>query len=124
VRDANIFNALQSKSGSVHLRSQQTSDLPTVLAKTNSLDDAIIVKGTKEKKCTLDAYEECFGQNFDNSIVSKKKGFIRLDPNLEFPRMKPALDKWYQVSELSILNVITTVVKEHHLSFQDLQNLG
>jgi hypothetical protein len=45
------------------------SDLPTVLAetKTLALDDAIIIKGTKEKKCILDAYEECFGQDFDHS---------------------------------------------------------
>jgi hypothetical protein len=29
--------------------------------------------------------------------------------------MKPALEKWYRVSELLILNVLITVVKEHHL---------
>ncbi len=38
--------------------------------------------------------------------------------------MKPALDKWYRVSELLILNVIMAVVKEHHLSSYDLKNLG
>jgi hypothetical protein len=37
--------------------------------------------------------------------------------------MKPALDKWYWVSELSKLNVITMVVKEHHISSYDLRNL-
>jgi hypothetical protein len=87
-----------------------------VSAETNTLDEAIIVKGTKEKKRILDAYEERFGQDFDQSIVSKKKGKIELDPNLDFPCMKPALDKWYRVSELLILNVITTVVKEHQLT--------
>jgi hypothetical protein len=46
--------------------------LPTVSAETNTLDDAIIVKGTKEKKRILDAYEECFGQDFDHSIVRNK----------------------------------------------------
>jgi hypothetical protein len=40
---------------------QLTSDLPTVLAETNTLDDAIIVKGAKDKKCILDTYKECFG---------------------------------------------------------------
>ena len=30
--------------------------------------------------------------------------------------MKPSLDKWYRVAELTILNVITTVIKEHHLT--------
>jgi hypothetical protein len=46
------------KSNSLRSRPQQTSDLPTVSAETNTLDDAIIVKGTKEKKRILDAYEE------------------------------------------------------------------
>ncbi len=31
-----------------------------------------------------------------------------LDPTLDYPRMIPALDKWYCVSELLILNVIMT----------------
>ncbi len=51
-------------------------------------------------KCILDAYEECFGQDFDHSIVSKKKCKIELDPNLGFPGMKQALDKWYRVADL------------------------
>jgi hypothetical protein len=59
-RDTDIFNALQSKSNSLHSRPQRTSDLPTVLAETNNLDDLIIVKGTKEKKHILDAYKERF----------------------------------------------------------------
>jgi hypothetical protein len=37
--------------------------------------------------------------------------------------MKPALNKWYWASELSILNVIMTVVKEHHLSSRNLKYL-
>jgi hypothetical protein len=37
--------------------------------------------------------------------------------------MKPALDKWYRVSELLILNVIMMVIKGHHLSSHDLKNL-
>ncbi len=123
VRDMDIFNAFQSKSNLLHSWPQQTSDLPIVLAETNTLDDAIIVKGTKEKKCILDTYKERFGQDFDHSIVSKKKGNIKVNPTLVYPRMKPALDKWYHLSELSILNVITTVVKEHHLSSHDLKNL-
>jgi hypothetical protein len=98
------------------LRPQQTSDQPIVSAETRTLDEAIIARGTKEKKCILDAYEERFGQDFNHSIVSKKKGKIELDPNLHFPHMKPALDKWYWVLELLILNVIMTVVKEHQVS--------
>jgi hypothetical protein len=105
-RDTDIFNALQSKSNSLHSRPQQTSDLPTVLAETNTLDDAIIVKGIKEKKRILNTYKELFDQDSDHSIVSKKKSKIKLDPTLDYPHMYPALDKWYCVSELSILNVI------------------
>jgi hypothetical protein len=37
--------------------------------------------------------------------------------------MKPALNKWYWVSELLIMNVITMVVKEHHISSCNLKNL-
>jgi hypothetical protein len=44
VCDVDIFKSLQSKSDLLHLRPQQTSDLPIVLAETNTLDDAIIVK--------------------------------------------------------------------------------
>jgi hypothetical protein len=120
-RDVDIFNALQWKSGLLRSRPQQTSDLPTVSAETNTLDDAIFVKGTKEKKHILDAYKEHFGQNFYHWIVSKKKSKIELDPTLDYPCMKPALDKWYHVSELLILNVITMMITEHHLSFHDLK---
>jgi hypothetical protein len=118
-----IFNALQSKSDSFHLRPQQTSELPTVSAETNTLDDAIIVKEIKEKKRILNTYKECFHQDFNRSIVSKKKSKIQWDQTLDYPRMKPALYEWYRVSELSILNVITMVIKEHHLSSHDLKNL-
>jgi hypothetical protein len=92
-RDADIFNALQLKSDSFHLRPQQTSELPTVSADTNTLDDAIIVKGIKEEKHILNAYEERFGQDSDRSIVFKEKSKIKLDPTLDYPRMKPALGK-------------------------------
>jgi hypothetical protein len=59
--------------------------LPTVSAETNTLDDAIIVKGTKEKKRILDAYKECFGQDFDHSIVSKKNDIPGADSLLFLP---------------------------------------
>jgi hypothetical protein len=94
------------------------SDLPIVLAEANTLDDAITVKGLKENKHILNAHEKRFGQENNHSIVCKKKGKIKLDPTLDFPCMKPA------VSELLILNVITTVVKEHHLSSHDLKYLN
>jgi hypothetical protein len=58
VRDAETFNALQSKSGSLHSSPQQTNDQPIVSAETSTLDEAIIVRGTKEKKQILDIYKE------------------------------------------------------------------
>jgi hypothetical protein len=79
------FNALQSKSNSLHLRPKQTSDQPIVSAETSTLIGAIIVRGTTEKKRILEPHKELFGQDFDHSIVSKKKGKIELDPNLNFP---------------------------------------
>jgi hypothetical protein len=33
------------------------------------------------------------------------------------------MDKWYQVSELSILNIIGMAIKEHHHSSYDMMNL-
>jgi hypothetical protein len=90
------------------------------LAETNTLDDEIIVIGTKETKHILDAYEECFGQEFDHSIVSKKKGKIELDPNLDFPCMKPVLDKCIRAIDTECHH---NGVKEHHLSSHNLKNL-
>ena len=63
------------------------------------LREAVIVKGTKEKRCILDTYEKHFGLNYDDSTVSKKKGKITKDPTIICTRMKPFLDKWYRVSQ-------------------------
>ena len=39
--------------------------------------------------------------------------------------MRPSLDKWYQVGDLHLYNVITTIIKECRVSFlsEDLSNL-
>jgi hypothetical protein len=52
-RDADTFDALQSKSDSLHSRPQQTGDQPIVSVETSTLDIAVIVRGTKEKKLFL-----------------------------------------------------------------------
>ncbi len=85
VRDVDIFNALQLKSGSLLSRPKQASDLPTVLAEANTLDDAIIVEGTNKEKCILSTYKEPFGQDFDHSIVSEKKYVPGADSLLFLP---------------------------------------
>jgi hypothetical protein len=87
------------------------------------MDEAIIVRGIKEKKHILVAYEEHFGSEFNHSLVSKKKGKIKQDPDFHRSCMKPALDKWCRVSELWILNVIMMVVKENHLLSCNLKRL-
>jgi hypothetical protein len=54
---------------------------------------AIILSETKEKKCILDTYEEHVGLEFDHSIVSKKIGKIKQDPNFNRSCMKPSFEK-------------------------------
>ena len=83
-RNVENFNALQSKSNLLHSSPQQTNGQSIVSAETSTLDEAIIVRRTKEKKHILDAYEERIDKDFDHSIVSKKKGKIKQDPNLIF----------------------------------------
>ncbi len=81
--------------------------------------------GTKEKKRILEKYQVQQGSNYPDSIVKMKKGKTSDDIScLERSRMRPSLDKWYQVEEL-YLYVITTVIKECRVSLsdQDLFNL-
>jgi hypothetical protein len=120
---ANI-NALQGKSILLPTCKPPTNDQIVSPTEPNTMDTAIILSETKEKKCILDTYEEHFGSEFDHSIVSKKKGKTKQDPDFNCSRMKHTLDKWYRVSELLILNVITTVIKEHHLLPCNLKKLG
>ncbi len=37
--------------------------------------------------------------------------------------MRSSFDKWYRVLELMIVNVITTVIKEHHLTPTKLNSI-
>jgi hypothetical protein len=89
------------------------------------LGNAVIVRGTNEKRHILEEYKQKFGKNYNDSIVSKKKGKITDDPPMltRTTRMRPSLDKWYRVSELTILNFITTVVKEHCVTPSKLKTI-
>jgi hypothetical protein len=76
------------------------------------------VSGSKEKKCILEEYMSKFGSGYQESIITKKKGKIyHYEPlqSLASSRqcMKPSTDKYYQVNELTIYNVITIVVQEY-----------
>ncbi len=77
-----------------------------------SSNNSIIVKGTREKKCILMAYQGKFGLVYPELIVTRKKGKISDDTSLHHARMRPSLNKWYKVGDLHLYNVITTIIKE------------
>ncbi len=79
----------------------------------------------REKKHILIAYQEKFGSMYPESIVTRKKGKISDDTSLHCTQIRPSLDKWYQVGDLHLYNVITTIIKECRVSFsnEDLSNL-
>ncbi len=97
--------------------SDVNSKIITLLQTSNSVtashdmlsNNSIIIKGTHEKKCILTAYQEKFGSEYPESIVTRKKGKISNDTSLHCARMRPSLDKWYQVADLHLYNIITTI---------------
>jgi hypothetical protein len=70
-------------------------------------------------------YQEKFGSEYSELIVTRKKGKISDDTSSHCARMRPSLDKWYQVGDLHLYYVITTIIKECRVSFskEDLSNL-
>jgi hypothetical protein len=90
-----------------------------------SINDPIIVQGTRDKKHILEDYQKKFGKDSNDSIVARKKGKISDDVSLDRSRMRPSLDKWYCVGDLRLYNVITTIIKECRVTFskEDLANL-
>ncbi len=101
-----------------------TSNLVTASHDMSS-NNSIIVQGTCEKKCILMEYQEKFGSEYPESIVTRKKCKISNDISLHCACMRPSLDKWYQVGDLHLYNVITTIIKECRVSFskEDISNL-
>ena len=74
-------------------------------------DESIIVVGIKHKNHILHKYESEFGTNTPHSIVTRKKGKHSIDSIDTSPiRMKPSIKKYYRVQELTLYNVITTVI--------------
>ena len=87
---------------------------------------AIVVAGTKQKEAILAAYEAKFKID-SNEVVTKRKGKRSLVSALySCKRMRPSMDTYYRVIDLTIYNVITTVVKEYISSFsrKDILNLA
>jgi hypothetical protein len=88
-------------------------------------NNSIIIQGTHKKKHILTAYQENFGSEYPELIVPRKKGKISDNTSLHRACMRPRLDKWYQVGDLHLYNLITTIIKECRVSFlsEDLSNL-
>jgi hypothetical protein len=88
-------------------------------------NNSIIVQGTCKKKRILTAYQDKFGSEYPELIVTRKKGKISDNTLLNRACMRPSLNKWYQVGDLQLYNVITTIIKECRVSFssEDLSNL-
>jgi hypothetical protein len=76
------------------------------------------VSGSKEKKHILKEYVSKFGSGHQELIITKKKGKLNHNEPLQFVAsswqgMKPSTNKYYQVKELTICNVITIVIQEY-----------
>ena len=96
--------------------------LPSELVHNN-----VIVKGKGHKMQILQEYEAEFGANYPKSIITRRKGTHSMVPDIVHPTcMSPSIQKYYRVKELTLYNVITTVIKDYRASFtsKDLQNLS
>jgi hypothetical protein len=88
------------------------------LATTPHNYDEFIVQGTKQKRRILQEYKEKFGTDYSDSIITKKKGrHSSINPDWKIVCMRPSIKEYYRVEELTIYNVITTVIKEFWDSF-------
>jgi hypothetical protein len=90
-----------------------TSNLVTASHDMSS-NNSIIVKGAREKKHIL-----------TELIPTRKKGKISNNTSLHCACMRPSLNKWYQMGDLHLYNIITTIIKECRVSFskEDISNL-
>jgi hypothetical protein len=86
-----ITTSLGVKSQIAHLLS--TKD-PESVNQATSLNDPIIVQGTRDKKRILDDYQKKYGKDRTDSIVVRKKGKTSDHISLDRSRMRPILDKW------------------------------
>ncbi len=76
-------------------------------------DDLTIVSGTREKRRILEAYEKKIGSGYPDSIVtSNKSKLVSTMLVSHSTRMRPSMDKFYQVDVLELHSVIATILKE------------
>jgi hypothetical protein len=100
---------------------------PIIQIASPDINDAVIINGTKHKKQILKEYEDKYGSQYPDSIVTQKKGkHINASNTITCVCMRPSRDKYYQVEELTVYNIITTVIKEYCSSFsnKDVLNIS
>jgi hypothetical protein len=76
------------------------------------------VTGSKERKHILQEYVSKFSSGHQELIITKKKGKLNHNEPLQFVAssrqgMKPSTDKYSQVKELTVYNVVTIVIQEY-----------
>ncbi len=111
---ATVVTAM-NKNAALPLATSQSS-MPAL--PTPNSDSSTVFSGSKKKKPILDEFVSKFGSGYQESIITKKKGkndHNELLPSLASSRqcMKPSTNKYYQVKELTIYNVITIVIREY-----------
>ncbi len=76
------------------------------------------VSSSKEKKRILKKYVSKFGPGQQEPIITKKKGKLDHNDPLQFVAssrqgMTPSTNKYYQVKELTMYNVVTIVIQKY-----------
>jgi hypothetical protein len=73
-------------------------------------NNSIIVQGIRKRKRILTAYQDKFGSEYPELIQTRKKSKISDNTLLHCTRMRPSLNKWYQVGDLQLYNVMCVLV--------------
>jgi hypothetical protein len=131
-----IKNKSQTKQSIKQPRNKQPSSTPAALVAASNKKAALLpappqsrtpflptpisglstsVSGSKEKKCILEKYVSKFSSGCQESIITKKKGKHNHNEPLQSlasfrQSMKPSTNKYYQVKELTMYNVLTIVI--------------
>jgi hypothetical protein len=134
-----IKNKCQTKQSIKQPRNAQPSSTPAALVAASNKKAALLlappqsctpflptpisglstsVYGSKEKKHILEEYVSKFGSGYQKSIITKKKGKHNHNEPLQClasfrQGMKSSTNKYYQVKELTIYNVIMIVIREY-----------
>jgi len=113
-----IGSAQQSRIDAV-VESLSNKTMPIIV------DDEITVQGSKHKAAILQEYSATFGKAYSTPIVTEKKGKkSQCISNNNITFMRPSIGIQYRVDELSIHNVITTVIKVISFEKSDLHSLS